>query len=448
MIALPAKRSNKENGLLVLLLLIGVMGGASAFTPSYFSNLNVLIGLCLFPFALLIIGPKRNNVFYIGLMILFASLAVIYKIRICYFFSLAFYFLWLTELFFGRLNALILFLILFMSPFFIQVATILGFPLRLMLSEYAGELINLAGVNVQVEGNMMTLNGEMFSVDEACMGLNMLVISLLMGVFVLAYRYRVSNTTLDLYSTTLFFVVAFMLNMVTNVIRIIVLVFFGIPPENPMHEFIGVFCLVVYVVVPLHFFSAWLVQKYGKTKDDVVSSSVFNRGNMVCLAIVPIIILFAGTTLEKNLHYRSSTHADVRFGEVKPERLNDGISKISTNDLLIYVKTIPEFFTAEHTPLMCWKGSGYEFSGIATTSVEGITIYKGTLVKGGKSLHTAWWYSNGQVQTISQLDWRMRMLQGEANFCLVNVTAQDEQTLMTSITSMFTTKALSIKVDL
>jgi exosortase N len=138
-------------------------------------------------------------------------------------------------------------------------------------------------------------------------------------------------------------------------------------------------------------------------------------------------------------------HAEVQFGNVKPEKLKDGVSKISTDDLLIYVKTIPEFFTGEHTPLLCWRGSGYEFSGITTTTVNGVTIYKGTLVQKGKSLHTAWWYSNGAVQTISQLDWRLRMLKGEPDFCLVNVTAEDEKTLMESVTSMFTTNNFIVK---
>jgi exosortase N len=448
MIALPLKSLSKEKGLFVLLFLIGVTGGVFAFTPSYFSNLNVLIGLCLVPFTLLVGGPKRNNFFYIAAMIFFAALALAYRVRISYFFALAFYFIWLIELFVGRLNALILFLILFMSPFFIQVITILGFPLRLMLSDYAGQLLNLAGLNVQIEGNMIVLSGEVFSVDEACMGLNMLVMSLLMGVFVLAYCYRISKATLGLYPTTIFFAVAFILNLITNVLRIIVLVFFRIPPENPMHEFIGVLCLILYVAIPLHFFSAWLVRRHGITTTDSVSAQTMSHSQIPFIVILPMIILVTGTRLKNNRQDASAKHADISFNNSKPERLNDGISKISTNDLLIYVKTIPEFFTGEHTPLMCWKGSGFEFSGIKSMTVEGSRIYKGTLVKDGKSLHTAWWYSNGQVTTTGQLDWRMRMLKGEPNFCLVNVTAENEQTLMKSIRSMFSNNELTIKVNL
>jgi exosortase N len=445
MIGLTIKNFRKENVLLVLLLLTGLIGGVFAFTFSYFSNTNVLIGLCLFPFTLFITGRRRNNFSYLSVSVLFAVLAVTYQVRVFYFFSLAFYFLWLIELFIGKLNILILFLILFMSPFFVQVVTILGFPLRLMLSGYAGALLKFAGLNVHVEGNMIMLGGTMFSVDEACMGLNMLVISLLMGVFVLAFRYRLSKMTLGLYSTSIYFAVAFGLNMAANVIRIIVLVFFRITPDNPMHEMIGVLCLVVYVVIPLHFLGRWLVQKYGESRSDGVSDVLFSRKNIIVITILALIVLFVGTTLKNDRPSPADAYANVHFNNLKPERLNGGISKISTDDLLIYVKTIPEFFTGEHTPLMCWKGSGYKFSGVATTTVEGITIYKGTLVKDDKFLHTVWWYSNGLVNTISQLDWRMRMLKGEPNFCLVNVTAEDEQTLMTSLKSMFTTQSLTIK---
>src|SRR5690242_19032088 len=114
MIALSISDIRKENGLFALLILIGVTGGAFAFAASYFSNLNVLIGLCLVPFTVFITGQKQNNFFYVAAMILFTAVAVTYGVKICYFFALAFYFIWLIELFVGRLNVLILFLILFM----------------------------------------------------------------------------------------------------------------------------------------------------------------------------------------------------------------------------------------------------------------------------------------------------------------------------------------------
>jgi exosortase N len=434
-----------EKTLLSLFLIVGLIGGAFAFTSSYFSNSNVLIGLCLLPFSFFITGCKRNNFVYLGLIVLFAVLAYTCAVRIFYFFTLAFYFLWLVELLSGRLNTLILFLIVFMSPFFVQVVTILGFPLRMMLSAYAGALLNMAGANVQVKGNMMVVNEAMFSVDEACMGLNMLAISMLMGVFVLAYRYRLSGTVLGLACTVVFFSVVFILNVVANLIRIIVLVYFRIAPENPMHEFMGILCLVVYIVIPLHLVSGWFVRRYGKLKNEPVSQPAVVRRSIALMSMLSIIVFSVGVSIQHNRQDLRIDHADVHFNDVTPEKLEGGITKISTNELLIYVKTIPEFFTGEHTPVMCWRGSGYEFSGVTTLAVAGVTVYKGILVKDGEILYTAWWYSNGHVKTISQFNWRMAMLKGDPKFCLVNVTARDEQTLMKSLTSMFTTTPIIIK---
>src|SRR5690606_31235327 len=111
-------------------------------------------------------------------------------------------------LFVGKLNPLILFLVLFMSPAFIHVVRILGFPIRLLLSQYAGQLLNISGLNVRVEGNLMIVDGSTFSVDEACMGLNMLAFSMLIGIFILAFHYRNTKSTLGLYATTFFFATA------------------------------------------------------------------------------------------------------------------------------------------------------------------------------------------------------------------------------------------------
>jgi hypothetical protein len=53
----------------------------------------------------------------------------------------------------------------------------------------------------------------------------------------------------------------------------------------------------------------------------------------------------------------------------------------------------------------------------------------GRLIKQESVLYTAWWYSNGKVQTIDQLDWRLRMLKGEDRFSLINVTSDNERDL-------------------
>src|SRR5262249_37813120 len=141
--------------LLVILFMVGGVGGAFAFPLSFLTRSNFLIGIYLVPFALIIQGRPRWNYGYLALMISFGVIAYAYGVRMFYFFCLAFYMLWLIEMFVGRTNVLVLFLLIFMSPFFSQVSSILGFPLRLKLSAWAGMLLNPLGFNVMVEGNMM-----------------------------------------------------------------------------------------------------------------------------------------------------------------------------------------------------------------------------------------------------------------------------------------------------
>jgi exosortase N len=167
---------SKEKIFLALMISIPiVVGGAFAFPLSYLTNSNELVGVCLLPFVLTIQkNNKRFNYLFLLLLLLFACGAWMYNVRMFYFFSLAFYILWFLELLVGAVNRLTIFLIGFMSPFFFQISVILGFPIRLQLSQMVGTLLQWVGVNVQIEGNMMLLNGATFIVDEACMGLNMM----------------------------------------------------------------------------------------------------------------------------------------------------------------------------------------------------------------------------------------------------------------------------------
>ncbi len=77
--------------------------------------------------------------------------------------------------------------------------------------------------------------------------------------------------------------------------------------------------------------------------------------------------------------------------------------------------------------------SGYTFGQVKSMLINDIEIYTGVLKKGSETLQTAWWYDNGQTQTVSQTEWRTAILKGEPNFNLVNITAADTATLYKNI---------------
>ena len=432
---------------LVVLTGIALAGGIFAFPLSYVAKSNLLVGLCLLPFSVFFHGKQRVNYFYLFLIVFLAWLAYAYNVRIFYFFSLAVYILFLLEYSIGKASHLILFLLVFMSPFFDQVAVITGFPLRLQLSEWAGSLLTLAGMDVHVEGNMMSLNGTAFTVDDACMGLHLLSISLLMGVFIIGHRCRITKHQLPFVHLTAFFLHVFLLNVVSNLFRIVVLVAFRVLPENPMHDVIGIMCLVFYVMIPLYILSGWMVHRFGKPfclKKDL--SPLPLSGKMGAAAItVAMLMLWLGSQMQHARSESNLSHASVTFENYTPVRLDGGVTKMSDEKILVYIKPIPEFFTGEHTPLICWKGSGYHFGQIGKREIKGTQVFTGHLVKAGSQLYTAWWYDNGKVKTIDQFDWRMRMLKGEGDFCLVNVTTEDEATLYAKLESIFEDNLLTIR---
>lgn len=435
--------SSKEVIILLALLLTSI-GGYIAFPLFFISRPNVLIGVVLFPFALFCNGKQRINYFYLVFMLACASIALLYSLRVFYFFTITFFVLFLIELWSGKVNPLILFLIVFMSPFFKQIAVIMGFPIRLQLSSWAGELLRVAGFEIQVQGNMMILDGAHFAVDEACMGLNMLVFAMLIGVVALIHQYRSQQLQLTFWKVAAFFVIVFFLEIISNLLRILVLVVFKIGQQNPMHEITGILCFVIYVVVPVYFISSWFVRQGGKPLVFDVYKITPTRFTLLSIIVLSTGMLLVGVHVKEGKEKPAMVHATVSLPGFQSTHINDGISKLYNETTLLYVKPIPDFFSGEHTPLMCWRGSGFQFEGIQKRIVYGSEIYVGKLVKPGDSLFIAWWYSNGKVQTIDQTDWRMRMFKGEDRFCLVSVTTKSEADLYTSLEQIIQQKQLHL----
>jgi exosortase N len=302
----------------------------------------------------------------------------------------------------------------------------------------------MTGMNIQVQGNMMRLDGFDFAVDEACMGLSMLSISLLMGVFIIAFQYRASKQRLKLKAMSLFFLVVFVLTIISNLMRIIALVIFKILPSNPLHEILGILCLVLYVMLPLYFLGKWMVYRFGSPLEKPIATLVLPFFVKTTLITMSIVLMAIGFAIRPRIVESEITHAEVKFNETVPQNIEGGVTKIESDDLLIYIKPIQTFFSGEHTPLICWKGSGYQFKSIRKEKIAGIEIFCGVLVKDKESLHTAWWYTDGNINTIDQFAWRTKMMKNKKRFSLVNITAKDQTELTKNLSSIFTNDQLLI----
>jgi exosortase N len=105
-------------------------------------------------------------------------------------------------------------------------------------------------VGVVVKGNIIYNEQAEFSVDPACMGLNMLTASVLLSIMLFGfYQTKYGNRIkASIFSLFIVFVIGF--NVISNLIRIVVLVHFTILPDSIMHELTGIACMLLYVVVP------------------------------------------------------------------------------------------------------------------------------------------------------------------------------------------------------
>jgi exosortase N len=410
-------------------------------------SVNVVLGLLALPLVTVIQPQNYKNIRYGTGAALFALLTVLLPLKTLLYFTVAFACFFVTENFLGKINLLPLGVVGLMSPVFQFVADEFSVPIRLQLTSWAGSVMSCIQDNITVKGNVIVSNGNEFLVDPACMGLNMMVTSLLLQLIIIAMYQRKHQLQLGWWQVVGMLAVSFALNIVSNLFRIICLVWFNILPGTTMHELTGIFCLLVYVVIPM----VWLTQLVIKYKGRVTSITQTNTTPVLWRSVLRIhLVLFviiswaACKTVLNDRKTADTTAAVVAVDGYQTERVTAEIVKLQNNESLVYVKNIPDFFSADHHPMICWKGSGYSFSKMQQEAIGGQQVYTALLINGNEQLYTGWWYDNGVEHTIEQVSWRYKMLVGEKPFSVVNVTAGSKQQLIREIEGIIRTNRLKL----
>lgn len=337
---------------------------------------------------------------------------------------LVFALLFLLEQWWGKLSLLLSLHLLLLSPFFQYLSRLVSFPIRLALSEAAAGILGLAGFDIRVSGNLIQLNGTDFLVDSACAGLYMLRYSFLFALLMLAYFQR-KGKFWSLPELAGLLLLLLPLNILGNLVRIVVLIVFGIMPEHWFHEVLGLIIFFIYCLLPFYLISKYLA---GKGKNE---GSAFHRGGIKTspsIASYPglLILLISFSFVCWKNGTKSAQQIDAAKLPVtayQAEMVNE-VYKLSNERALIYIKPPVEAYNADHNPLICWQGSGYEFQHIHTASIGQLKVSMAELKKEGNTLYTMWWYDSGRRQTGSQWDWRWQSLIGQEAFYLVNITSE------------------------
>lgn len=407
------------------------------FIPGYFKwDANLVMGLLLIPY-LAKADSKRQSLRYLLPALLFTGLAIVLPVNTLFFTNLLFVVLLLVENSFGRLNNSVLFLMLLVSPVFGHFTRLGEFPVRLWLSEKVANVLSTVGVQASAAGNQIQMGNYEFSVDPACAGLNMLVMSVLIALFVLTYYQKQSGKTLGFKWLALLCTTTIVLNVVCNFFRIMLLVLFKIMPGTWLHDATGIACLLVYVLVPLLLGIKPLLARFGQT--DVAEKQPLQIPAVRYPSLHLILLgamVFIATHLVK-ADSLVSTSSKIEIPGYSKKALEGGILKFENKDALIYLKPTA-FYAPEHDPMICWVGSGYTFKGIRRETVNGNDVYLATLVKNTDRIYAAWWFDNGKLKTVNQIAWRWAAAKNEGQFYLVNVNASSPQKLKEKIAELST----------
>lgn len=395
------------------------------------ADINLLAGLILAPYILRVDSLRRTGQRYLWFALGFMVLSWYTGVATFYFLSIGMAMLYVFESMAGRINWLPLFLLGVLCPAFKYFNNIFGFAVRLKLSEIAGKAIQFIGFKVEVAGNVMIMDNCEFSVDPACVGLKMMVVSILAGLLLMAFFERKNKRNYSFISVLMIIVLIILLNITGNLLRIIMLVIFRILPENPAHDLVGILCLILYTIVPAYF----IVKHVSGRKQESTNETTRNSFNFKTLAIHLLLLTTTVITGFKISGEKAVAGSNISVSSMTGfggTVINGEVIKYEKPGVLIYVKPVKRFYGTEHNPMICWIGSGYEFKRIGKKVVEGKEVYTGILKSGNDILYAAWWFDNGTFQTINQADWRWRAFKGE-EFYLINVNCSSEKELLKEV---------------
>ena len=403
-----------------------------SFYPQYLRN-QTFFWVCLItlPLSVKRSTEEHNSLPYmLGLLV--GSVSLILPTTIGLYVLVCFILLVVLQSVTGRLQHTLIFHLLLASPLFTYFSSLLSFPLRLQLSSIVATLLELAGANVHIEGNLVHFEGSSFLVDEACAGLFMLGYGLLFGTICLSHLS--SNKSLSIKWLAGGYLLLLGLILAGNVTRIGLLIIFKITPENWFHEGIGLLIFALQVLVPFYVVVNWFFSRLSKSTLRISTETVFPFRKYTVL-----FILFLALIIRHQTNYSSNDPVNLsslKLSGFKVTKTAGGVTKLWNEKTLIYIKPPVAAYRADHNPMICWQGSGYSFKKIEKWPLKELEVNHAELIKDKKKLYTAWWFESTKSRTGDQLEWRKLSLLNGADFHLVNITCNTKTELENQIKTM------------
>jgi exosortase N len=407
----------------ILVFAIGVFLLKDYFMP----GIQIALGIMIAPFVFTIkkTGAYSHRYAIISTILLLAFYLL--HIKILLFLGVGCLLLYTIEIQWGKLGMLPFLFLICISPALHYLVNSFTFPIRLQLSAYAAEILNFVGLNVINKGSYFILpNGQNYSVDNACIGLNMFNTGLSMTILMLGFSEQQTKKSINIPSLLILGCATVFLLILTNLLRIVALVFFHSEAGTIGHDMIGILSLIIYTLTPMYFLIRFFNRKYGRINQPLESHRIVSFKKVLCItSCIAIGMLVVNENVKDYLKdtIKDKKLAALELNGYTKKLKDDGVFEYRNNSTLIYIKPANKGFESDHPPSQCWQGSGFKLNDISETTIENFTIYTATLKKDSVIQYTAWWYDNGTNKTISQLEWRFAK---EEPYRIVNITTADK----------------------
>jgi exosortase N len=404
-----------------------------------------LLGVAILPTLLLAREEKsRNSALLLIVFTLISFLSTSYTL---FYFSIIGSLLWFYSHQIGKISALPALLLLTISPIFNYFTDVFSFDLRLKITTLAVEILKKMDPSVskpilsnfaptfQAVGNIIRLpNGDEWQIDTACMGLNMLSVGLILTYFFIGFFAKKIGLLPTNRGVFVLVLAAFCFNLLSNLTRIIGVVSLKIPPKTVGHEVIGLLSFLIYGVVPMYFLIKYSTHFSIFFKDKIAENAFENGKNQVNSRklIISTIVFMILTSRAIYLDFNKKSPGNLILptaitADFEVKNLDNGVTQLRNDTTLIYLKNLPHSFTTEHSPMICWRGSGYEFQKIEHAQIGEIPVYIGILQRDTDQIHAVWWFESDNLATNDQIEWRFRAYTEGSYFRLVNVNAASRE---------------------
>ena len=395
----------------------------------FIPGIQIALGIMVAPF---IFSVRKHDYSYryAYLFLFFLGAYYLLHIYVLLFISVGCLIFFSIECQTGKIGILPFLFLICISPAMHYISNVFTFSLRLELSKYAAQILNTIGIAVKNKGSYFVLaDGTSYSVDTACIGLNMFNTGLTTSLLLIGFSEQKTKKNLSYFAISFIFFFTIVCLIFTNLIRIVTLVFFKSPPETWQHDFIGIASLCLYTMLPVY----GLIYSLQKRNRQPISNELpflkanFKK-NLLSMLLCTTILIVVSHKIKNHLKYtiKDQKLYNLELPEYSKKTNKDGIAEFRKEGILIYIKPASHGYESDHPPSMCWQGAGFQLENISSVTVNGYNILSAVLKRDKLLQYTAWWYDNGTNKTINQWEWRFA--KGEP-YRIVNITTKNKSEL-------------------